>query len=62
LCSRRNTLWRGETRGGKTLWLKQVLQRLLEGFLVGFDRHEVIASLCKEDLLTGLDLRVRRVA
>jgi len=52
----------GEVRGGKILFFKQVVQSALEGFLVGFDRHEIIASLLKEDLLTGLYLGVGRIA
>jgi hypothetical protein len=38
------------------------LQGRLEGLLVSLDRHEVIAPLFEEDLLTGLDLGVRGVA
>jgi len=52
----------GEVRGGKILFFKQVVQGALEGLLIGFDRHEIIASLLKEDLLTGRHLGVGRIA
>ena len=53
---------RGVARGGKAPLFQQVLQSGLEGRLVAFDRHEVIAPLFKEDLLSGVHLGVRRVA
>jgi len=53
---------RGVARGGKGLWFKQFLQSGLEGGLVGLDRHEVITSLFKEDLLSGLHLRMQGIA
>jgi len=47
--------------GGEKLFFEQVLQGGLEGGLIGFDRHEVIAAFLKEDQLPGFHLSVQCV-
>src|SRR5689334_20782706 len=48
-------------RGGKTLFDEQVLEVLMEGRLVGLDRHQVVSSALKENELRCLFVGVQRV-
>jgi hypothetical protein len=52
----------GEFRGGKILFLEQILQGDFECLLVCFDRHEIIGSLVEKNLLGRLHLGVGGVA